>query len=281
MRGNSDHNTKYKALWIALGAIAVGVGLIYLGAYVRELNSESSFFFRRDPPPWCDAVRDLGITVLLAGLVGIFFELAAKSDFLSIVMERAGIAQNISDAGITGVFKIRRHVPFEALITSSTSIHIVIAYSNAWVKEFRAELQEFLKSPDHKIILYLPNPDNLTILQELCIRFPDEPISGQPAQPTSTSVLQARIKQTTGDFISLLPAVGARGEVKILYMDRSPMYSAYIFDRMAILQLFKHRAKRTETPYIQLADGWFFEYIVEDVDQLQVQSVVVFPAQPN
>lgn len=120
---------KYKAALYAVGLAIVGILVLFSAEY---LEKES---------PLKGVVSGIGSSLIVAGVVGILFELVFKKTFFEDITEKARLAAGLSQSGIHAIHASYRNVDWDRLLETVTPPVFHFAGSGPVLEEFRLDIQ--------------------------------------------------------------------------------------------------------------------------------------------
>lgn len=177
-------------------------------------------------PPVHSVIRDLGALLVSTVTIATLWELAAKRAFLTELMAKAKLAEEIRTAGIVSVTTdFLRGIDWQHMFKTVKNLDIFFSYGRTWRNTNRKELIEIAQCSDTKIRVVLPDPQNDELMKELGRRFRKSP-----------EELKKLIWEAYDDFENIFKY----SDFSLWFLPESPMFSFYRFDHLVILAFFKH-----------------------------------------
>ena len=144
---------------------------------------------------------------------------------------------------------------FPASIDSSLSLTTMFIHSRRWRENYNAVLNKFLLKERAKIIAFLPNLKNKTLIDEIKSHFDD----GEH--------LEFFISDAYRYYAQLKSRFPEKIEVRCFSL--YPNYSFYKFDDTAIIAMYTNTTKRRSVPTINITSkGEFWNFLGDDLDLL-------------
>jgi hypothetical protein len=244
--------TSYAAVLTAVGAIAIGAGLMYL-THVGE------DFWKQHPDEQA-VLREIGALVLATVAISILWELVGHRKFMDEVLERTGVAKELTHAGIRKIVPRFQdlHGDWEFVFEHSRYINIFFAYAQSWRHTHGELVAEYAKRDGNHIRVVLPDPDDAETLAELTRRFAEH----------EQAEYARMIRESAQFFLSLRPAPPADGaNVEVRFVPKVPLFSFYVFDRGAIIAFYSHRG-RVSVPSFLVDRGSLYDFARSDFERL-------------
>jgi hypothetical protein len=226
--------------WVmGLGAFAIGIILIFAGEVMHTQLIESVQWLAH-------LVRDLGISFLVAGIVGIGVDRYTREDFEEALRQILA-PDGIKSLGIKGIYTDRLKLDFLGYIKATEpgcEIRLLgISMNRLANLEAQAVLKEKINN-NCKIKLLLLDP---TAEEELERRAIAEKI-GNVAHFRQEAV---RWNQIHEDFVQSLVA-GVRDRIEIRHYRTSPDYFLIDNDRVMLLGFYLHSYRGEDVPHIEM-----------------------------
>ena len=250
--------TNYKTLLVSLLAALVGLALLWIANGVDAI---------RGNPALQGILNNLGGAIITGVALMILWELVSKRSFAREVLENTKFANDIERSGVTRIgTNYLRDADWDVLFRQATKLDIFLAYGQTWRNNNHDNLRSLAARKKSRIRVYLPDPDDVGTVRNLAERF----------SLTEFQMID-RITQARKDFEALSKPGGA--DVFVYYRIGDSLFSAYRFDRTAIVTLYAHRRERGGVPTIVCSEpGSLYDFVREDIDAIQKQSRLVFPS---
>jgi hypothetical protein len=237
-----------KAMVASLAAVLVGLGMLYASAVLGEHH-----------PRWEVVVREAGALVFVTGLLSIFWELLAKRSLANEIINKVGISRQILAAGLRKVTpNFHRDIDWPELFKDAHQIDIFFAYGGSWRAAHYEELTAFARRSGARLRIVLPDPDDAGIVDGMARRFGKTPAE-----------IQERIRSSRSDFE--LTATNAVAKIEVWYLPRSPVFSYYRFDSVAIVALYHHKDIRATVPAFTFAKpGSLYDFFTDEFESMMI-----------
>lgn len=237
-------------------SLLVGVGLLYVGGHDAWWKHHH---------PWQIVINGLaGFFVVSFGL-GTIWQLVGKRAFAREILETASAITNFEAAGITRIGTNYTELPdWGALFADATKVDIFVAYGRTWRNTNLTHLRAFAARPNTKLRVFLPDPDDDFTMERLSRRF-----------EYTTVVLQEAIREARHAYWDLQP--GSDSVVEVYSRAGASLFSAYRFDKTAVVTLYSHQQQRVPSvPTIVCRDGGFmYQFVREELASIERQSTLV------
>ncbi|WP_189159269.1 hypothetical protein [Lentzea pudingi] len=247
----------YKAVFIAIGAAIVGLGLLWLAGSVDAIKGN---------PGLQSVFNNLGSALITGMALVVLWELVSKRSFAREVIEVTRSAADIERSGITHAgTEYLRDADWDGLFSRVQKLDIFFAYGHTWRGSNLTNLRALARKKGCRIRVYLPDVEDSDTVRQLATR-----IKGTPEKMIDL-IVEAR-----SHFESLYEPGGA--EISVFYRPGELLFSAYRFDSTAVITLFAHRKERGGVPTIVCQEpGTLYSFIKLDLDAVNRQSRQVFP----
>ena len=242
-----------RAFLYAFGAFASGVCFLLLSAYFESLGW----------PIRASIARELGAFCVVTVIVALFWELVGRRAFSDELYEKIGMSRDLAIAGVRAavVGFANPQISFHELFHDSRTLDLWVAYGSTWRNSNLQNFEQMLARENSRVRVILPNPKNQAIVRTLASRF----------QKTEDSVREV-IQETVLAYRRL---GAARNNVEVLFADKLPTFTFYLFDNRAVLALYSHRSGR-EIPVLTMLcthEGAYFRYLRDEFDSLLAGGV--------
>jgi hypothetical protein len=256
-RQSNRENTTLRFIVLSLVAVLVGGGLLWwasdAGAWDGHGTAQTF-------------VSQIGSLIIASVALALIWDLVGKRAFASEVLESARVGADVAVAGLLQVgTSYLEDVQWRDLFENSSKIDLFFAYAGTWRGAYHVELERFVARGGTRLRVFLPDCDDEPAIRDLAIRFSlDEP------------ELKNRIRQARADFVAL--GARARVDVAVYFHTGDSLFSAYRFDRTAIVTLYSHARNRRNVPTFVCRDGGsLYEFVREELRSIEEQSRVVYP----
>ncbi len=212
-------------------------------------------------------IHEIGAFLIATATLTVLWELIGKRAFLDEVLEKAGITQELSFAGIHRITQgfYDAKVDWDFFFQHSRYMDIFFAYAQTWRRVYGERVREFAQRPGNKIRVVMPDPTHAETMAELARRF-----------EYATADLIQRIQDSEAFLLSLRKGNGENVEIR--FVRRGPLFSFYIFDQAAIIAFYSHRGL-APVPTFVVAHGSLYKFVRDEFDALVQQSAT--PAAPR
>ncbi len=205
-------------------------------------------------------LRDVGISFLVAGLIGIF-DVFLKQHLFAELDRRAKIDQTLVSSGVQGVYPEIASLDWKTLLKHTTHFDLIAFRTRTWRQNHREPLKAMLKRKNSRVRIFLPNPENQTLVADLANRF-----SMEPTEVTGS------IFEAVKEFRAMLPTGSSGGTLELFYFDRSLTYTLFAFDHDVIVTMYSYTKERFELPALHYRDGASKTRILKDLENLRALS---------
>lgn len=242
--------TNLRTILTAIFTAVLGVCLLYLAAnwtYLTQYPSIQS------------VIRELGGLVIASIALALLWELAAKRAFLSELMSKARLAEDVRSAGLINIVQdFYRGIEWPRLIKNVTKFDVFFAYGRTWRNTNNAELLALARRHDIRVRIVLPDPDNQDLMSELARRF-----------STTTDEIRKLIEEASSEFIKIFGhGSKTNSQFSLWYLSTTPVFSFYRFDSIAILALYRHTKVRGQIPtFVVEQGGTIYDFIRSEFDE--------------
>ncbi len=212
---------------------------------------------------------NFGALMIASVSMAMLWELFSKRSFLEELLAKTGFADDIINAGLTGVSLNPVKGPdFSKIIASSVRLDIFVCYANTWRASFEEDLKNLASKRNCRIRLIVPDAENPAIMSDLAKRF----------NADNAEVMKGRIQQAIVEYKSLFTSVSNPTlDFSIWIHDETPVSSFYRFDRCAVITLYKHAKGRGNAPTIVAERGGaLYSYIESEIDSM-VKGIGNYP----
>lgn len=236
-----------RTLVAALIAAMIGLVLVFVSV---------SLLINR--PVWQAFARELGALLFVSAVITLLWDLLGKRALVDEVLAKVQLSQDIKSSGITRTTSNFRSgdLNWDTYFQNVSEIDIFLSYGRTWRSTHLEKLRQMARNKKVRMRVVLPNPDNDETVRELARRFTYEP-----------DELVRLIKEAEGFFRNLRQSGG--GKIEVWFTVTPPLFSFYIFDRIAVVALFSHRPERTAVPaFVCEQGGYLYGYLREEFDAM-------------
>lgn len=212
----------------SLGGIIIAIGIFYWTAH--------DSWWR--PYTGIQAVLcEIGRLIFVTALLSIFWELIAKRALVDEILARVRTAQEIAGAGLIGIAaSFHQDIDWNRHFKSAKEIDIFFAYGRTWLGTHMEQLRNAVRA-GASIRVVLPDPEDEDVTAELAFRF-----------SMTRAEIVVRIRESVESFKSLSTEAGSSSRVEIWHLARTPVFTYYRFDDVAIFSIYNHRKERATVP---------------------------------
>jgi hypothetical protein len=234
-----SERTSLRSIILALLALIIGIVLLLLSENRQQIKDIS----------WLQAIlRDLGALLVSTVTIATLWELAAKRAFLTELMSKAKLAEDIRSSGIVNLTDdFYGEIDWKKMFKSVKKMDIFFAYGHTWRGTNASELKDLAKRSDVRIRVVLPDFNNEQLMHELGKRFRKEP-----------DEVKRLINEAADDFKGLFKDAN----FSLWLLPESPVFSFYRFDHLVVLALYKHGLGRGNVPtFIVEQGGKIYDFV--------------------
>lgn len=151
------------------------------------------------------------------------------------------------------------YTSFPALIENSSKITLLFIHSRRWRENHDGSLKQFLSKHKSKLIVFLPDLNNASLIKALEGHFEDGPI------------LKPLIADAYHYFAGLHFQHPKRIEIRpfTLY----PTYSCYMFDKTLIMAMYPTTERKKDVPTFDIdKKSKYWEFVADDIQLLTKKS---------
>lgn len=250
-------------------AAVIGIVLIVLAENVTWLKIR---------PGYQTVVRELGGLLFASVAIALLWELGAKRAFLSELMAKAKLGEEVRAAGLVSVTNNFPHiVDWSKLFKRVHKLDIFFAYASTWRKNNAEELRSLAQRTDVRVRIIIPDPDDDLLMTDLGRRF-----------GMNTDKVKEKVQEAANEFLEIF--TNQAGSVKgakfeLWYVSAPPVFSFYRFDHLIVFASYRHRIGRGSVPTFVIEQGGsLYEFVMDELqgffDPEQDLARRVFPTQP-
>lgn len=210
--------------------------------------------------------------------LAVIWELLVHHDFLrdvsrelASVVGLSRLEHAITVAGLTNLQLIadfQGGIDWSSYFQAAREIDVFVGYAKTWRRSVGTHILAAARRGDFaRLRVFLPDPNNREVLQELARRFND-------GSGVSTDEIASRINEAVQDFKKWF--AGSLDKLSIHFHAIPLMYSAYRFDDRAIIAFYKHRsARELAIPVVFFKRGGeLFQFLEKEVEWVEKNSRV-------
>jgi hypothetical protein len=214
----------------------------------------------KDQPALKAFLSQLGGVMIAAVGLALLWENVGKRRFADEILVKAGIAQELDQAGILRATDEYLKIDWDDYFSAVSELDIFFAYGRTWRNSHRRKLAETMDSKAAKVRVFLPDTSDDLTITNLSSRF-----AMTPAQ------LKFQIHEAARDFFMMESDSGA--ELEIYFRRGDQTFSCYRFDRMIVVTLYTHSKKRMQVPtFVFRKGGSMFEFFGQELEQMPADA---------
>lgn len=207
---------------------------------------------------WQAVVRDLGALSVVSVALTLIWELFGRRQFIGEILEGRELADNVIRAGLLNVsLDYLEGVSWTRLINESRRLDVFASYARTWTNARTEDLRRFLQRSDVSFRFLFPDPKDSELMVSLGRRF------GKTPENVAAQIHEV-VRLLCED---ILPHKHASARAEIWFQPRQPLYTAYLFDRKAVVTLFRHGG-RGNVPVFVFGPGTVFDHLDSDIRAL-------------
>jgi hypothetical protein len=241
-----------KFIIIAMICSALGIFFIFLSTAPEWDNSLSYW------TPMKGSVNEIGNVLLVTGILTFAWEVWGRRSFADEMLERAGIAKQLSTAGIKQVTDSFQSAELDwgSLFKNASSIDLFFSYAQTWRNQRIHDFEAMLKRQNSLVRVVLPSYEDDQTVEELARRYSYD-----------KSKMHGILLEAVDYFKNLEHQFP--GKVKVWLLPAAPRFTYYRFDRTALIAPFGHRKNRAPVPTIVCAeDGTLFQFASNEFEAM-------------
>lgn len=261
--------SRARASLVTLGAalivLVVGLGLRIIAnewAWMRDTHTSIAAL-----------ARELSSLFIVTVAVTLVWELAAKRAFVDELIAKARheltgiiaetrVAEEVRAAGLKVFTKdFWNGLDWLSLFKDANTVDLFFAYARSWVGAYTPQLQELARRKDVRIRVVLPNPQNPETISELARRFNKKP-----------DEVRTDIEDTVTDLMNIFAepfkdrADKSPPNFSLYFCSKSPVFTFYRFDKLAVMALYKHLSGKGGIPvFVVEKGGSLYDFVVQEM----------------
>lgn len=250
---------RYRTIIIALALGASGIVLLIFGYYTDPAHTSHPF------PFISFLLEQIGAIALFTGVYTVISDYFVRKNFEKQITETINfvrIDQSIKDFGIA---EIKPKFVWEDAIQAidqASSVQMLILRSNSFFDGNYAKLRERLQGGDFSLKVILPNPSNAALISLLATKFSN--ISRpQELADSIVTVVNVWLKKQIYDHLP----VEQQSKISVYFVNKYPLYSAYLFDRKQFWYVpYHYRNDRQDLPVFVFESDFARSEVYRDFD---------------
>lgn len=220
---------KYKYIALIISFILGGIGLLIWGYFLEQIHPFISFLM----------LQIGALSIFGAGYTAIS-DYFLRQTFYREIRENIDIVKLDSTIKGFGLTEIQPSFSPEKLnseVAASCSVRMLVLRSNTFITSGYNGIRERMETGSFSLCLVLPNPANTALMTLLAPKFSDDNTAEKLAIKIQTvvSILKKEV------YDKLKPE--QRGQLKVYFVDKYPLYSAYEFDKRQFWYIPYHHRK--------------------------------------
>lgn len=192
-----------------------------------------------------NVVPSLASVIATSGIFAIAYEIFIRRQQTSFVLEAIDLKESLLRTGLDYISLNYLDFDYGSEIRKAKSIRLFLLYGQTWFNRYSAEIQEFLRKPDVKFVLCVPDPKS-QFLSPLAAHF-----------GWSHEELTKRIADSV--VLCALPAINGqlgKGSSVEIYMHKArPSVSIYQFDNSLLMGTYYGSTARRRAPMFRFVDA--------------------------
>lgn len=234
-----------RVYFLMIGFAVLGISALFISAYLENRHHI-----------WCAVTRELGVTLLVAAALTLAWDIVGRRTFTDEILAKANMSRDLADAGILLVADNFRdpRIQWENLLKNSCTLDIWVAYASTWRNSNLDAIKRLLSRKDSRLRVVLPDPDNELLTKELAGRF---------------EMAESEVREKILEAIAGFENCRKYGTVELRLLNRSPLFTVYVFTSKAVLAFYNHRKGREPVPtFLCDEDGFLFGYLKAEFDHI-------------
>jgi hypothetical protein len=225
---------KYRSLMLA-GVFVLSGFVLLVFAYSTDKDHSTH------PRPFLSFIAlQVGALLIFGAGYSALSDYLLKGNFERLVLsgvDRVRLDQTIKEFGLTEVLSKFSPEHLDTMIRQSSNVQMLVLRSNSFFGSHYQELISRLNAGDLTLTIALPDPRNYELMSLMSAKFTDD----NTPEKLSQSILDVIDVWLKGKIYQGLNQ-GARDRLKVLLVQKYPLYSAYRFDRKELWYIpYHHR----------------------------------------
>lgn len=174
----------------------------------------------------------------------------------------AELARDVSKAGLRRIGgTYLPDLDWDELFAHSAELDIFMAYGQTWRNLHAPELARLARRADHRIRVFLADPEDKQTVTWLADRFGITPLE-----------LRGRIEATRHDYEALRQAGGA--DIQIGYWAGDRLFSFFRLDQTAVISFYSHTKSRAPSVPVLVcqAPGTLYQFVLDELSVIEQHS---------
>jgi hypothetical protein len=243
-----------KAFWGCFLIFLIGVGCLIL-------SSLRGWWVGREV--FQTTLLNLGGFLVGAGVLSSLWEVWWKRNFLDEILAKVEISASMKMSGVSKIYPSFYDITrsdWRSYIMNAKYLDVFVSYGRTWRNTLSDDLRELSAEVNTRIRIFMPDPDNHQLMEEISRRFKD----------MTPEKLKGFITETATFFSDLYKESGSQGaKIEVWYIAIPIQFSCYITENIGILAILSHRHERVSVPTLVCEQGGFmYSFIRSEVDSL-------------
>ena len=204
---------------------------------------------------WFSILNQLGLAVLVSVAIGALWDFIGRRWLADELFEKMNLATDLQQWGLTKLTFEWSKLSWKEHFSSGRTLDLFIGYGRTWRNTGGNELEDFLSDPRNRLRVCLPDPSEDWLMAAMGKRF-DKDVQS----------LRAEIFEAAKHYSKLREEHDA--SVQIFFRPGEPTHVAYIFERSAVVTLYRHRRGRSkQIPTFVMGQGEFLDFLTDDFEE--------------
>jgi len=253
---------KYRFGLLVAVSILIGILLLVVGYFTDPSHSSN-------PHPFLSFLTlQIGALLIFGAGYSFISDYFQRKNFVQLVWEVVNLDETIHESGLAQVQRKFSSEALYAFTEQCSSITMIVLRSNTFFAARYSQLRSRLDSPkgDFALQIVLPNPGNLELMTLMSAKFTDFN-TPQKLAASIADVVNLWLKGSIYDKLK----VERRSRLKVLFIDKYPLYSAYLFDGKEFWYIPYHfRNDHRDIPTFVFRDDFQSTEIYQDFRSIAV-----------
>lgn len=198
--------------------VAAGVVLLAAGERTSDANH----------PIWRAVLLSVGGLLVASATLSILWELRGRRVFAEEVLAAAGVADDVRRSGLRAVSDDYLEVAdWPELFRNATEIDLLASWGATWRRRFERQWIEWIKQPNVRLRVLLPDSTDTALLAHLAGRFDKD-----------VDYVKSRINETSGFYAGLQRTGGENTTVEVRHIVRAPVWGYYRMGATVVATLY-------------------------------------------
>jgi hypothetical protein len=220
---------KYKYIMLVIIFVLVGIALLIWGYFLDKSHPFISFL-----------MLQIGALLIFGAGYTAISDYVLRQNFYQIIRENVDIVKLDSTIKAFGLMEIQSSFSSDKLraeVADSCSVRMLVLRSNTFITSSYDAIRERMLTSSFSLSLILPNPHKMDLMTLLAPKFSDDNTAEKLSEKIQTVV--RILKQEIHDKLK----DEQRSQLKVYYVDKYPLYSAYEFDQRQFWYIPYHHRK--------------------------------------